>query len=70
MARLSAKDFDIIKDRELDAAVAACREQGFLTFSLIWEDGRKVTAYSYPDTPGVIKGLCDRILFVLTGKFF
>jgi len=70
MSRAKLLDHDIVKERAFDEAVAKVKANGFRTFCILYEDDAKIHCQSYPETPGIIKGLCDRILHIMQGKFF
>jgi len=70
MTRAKLQDRDLMKERAFDEAVAAVKASGFRTFAILYEADEVVNQVCYPDTAGTVKGLIDRILFVMTGKFF
>lgn len=63
--RISLTTRDMIGESALDAAVAECKAASFRTFSLTWEDERKITVRAYPHTRGVIAGISTRLLELL-----
>lgn len=63
--RISLATRDMIGESALDAAVAECKAASLRTFSLTWEDERKITVRAYPHTRGVIAGMAERLLGLL-----